>query len=156
MCYGTYLVQVYVDSYMSWSVKESFKYIWNLTNIVIEEDHMHFWLELSFIMMLFTLISWPIYWNLIQLSLICLSFTMFSSIITYKCKKSLIHHFLCVIAFSAHFNSPSSPSPDSEFCTRFNVIFLIRFLVCFILAFYFSPVPWIPAHEKTMNMIVFK
>ena len=35
--------------------------------------------------------------------IICLSFTMFSSIITYKCKRSLIHHFWCVIAFSVHF-----------------------------------------------------
>ena len=39
MCYVTYLIQVYVDSDMSWSVKESFKDIWILTNTMIEKYH---------------------------------------------------------------------------------------------------------------------
>ena len=38
MCYVTYLVQEYVDSYMSQSVKVSFTDIWILSNIVIEKD----------------------------------------------------------------------------------------------------------------------
>ena len=39
MCCTTYLVEVYVVSYMSWSVKESFTDIWILTSIVIEKYH---------------------------------------------------------------------------------------------------------------------
>ena len=41
MCCSTYLVQVYVESDMSWPVKFIFKDIWNLTSIVIEgRSHM--------------------------------------------------------------------------------------------------------------------
>ena len=39
MCCVTYLVQEYVYSYMSQSVKVSFMDIWILTSIVIEKDH---------------------------------------------------------------------------------------------------------------------
>ena len=39
MCCVTYLVQVYVDSDMSRSVKVSFMDIWILTSLVIEKDH---------------------------------------------------------------------------------------------------------------------